>query len=72
MPIRWFNDSPDAGDPRCLCSWCGLPIAAGDAPIIRVFDSDADKEARFHFACARPAMGVGEERRAAINGEFEL
>lgn len=21
--IRWFDDSPDAGEPDCVCSYCG-------------------------------------------------
>jgi hypothetical protein len=56
--IRWFSDSPDAGDPSCLCSWCGCVIAEKDAPAIRLFDTDTNREARFHRACAGPAIGI--------------
>ena len=49
--ITWFHTSPDAGDPACLCSWCEQPIDADEAPIVRLFDSDANTEARFHRRC---------------------
>ena len=47
--IRWFDDSPDAGDPLCICSYCEEVITEEDAPPIRLFDSK--KEARFHTEC---------------------
>lgn len=49
--ITWFANSPQAGDPTCICSWCYQPIGEHDAPIIRLFDSDAGTEARFHRRC---------------------
>lgn len=49
--ITWFANSPDTGDPTCICSWCHLPIGLSEAPIIRLFDSDANTEARFHRRC---------------------
>lgn len=49
--ITWFRDSPDVGDPTCICSWCGQPIGEREAPIVRLFDSDAGTEARFHRRC---------------------
>ena len=58
MTIRWFKDSPDAGHPDCLCSWCGKVIPAADAPVIRMFNDDTDEEARFHRRCAAPALGL--------------
>ena len=54
--ITWFRDSPDAGDPRCLCSWCGERIGEDEAPVIRMFDSDANTEARFHRGCYYAVM----------------
>ncbi len=49
--IIWFKTSPDCDDPTCLCSWCEQPIGEHEAPIIRLFDSDAGTEARFHRRC---------------------
>jgi len=49
--ITWFKSSPDAGDPTCICSWCEQPIGEDEAPIIRLFDTDANTEARFHWHC---------------------
>jgi hypothetical protein len=50
--ITWFKSSPSAGDPSCLCSWCEQPIGEEEAPIIRMFDTDTNREARFHRKCA--------------------
>lgn len=50
--ITWFANSPDCGDPACLCSWCGKGIGEHDAPAIRLFDRDTNREARFHRRCA--------------------
>lgn len=55
--IIWFKDSPDAGDPSCICSWCGKQITEEQAPAVRMFDSDANTEARFHHGCYMAAMG---------------
>lgn len=49
--ITWFANSPDTGDPTCICSWCYQPIGEHEAPIIRLFNSDANTEARFHRRC---------------------
>jgi|SRR5215471_1117179 len=57
--ITWFTDSPDAGDPACICSWCGLPIGSDEAPPIRMFNSTvppAGVEARFHRFCHHLAV----------------
>jgi len=56
--IRFFHDSPDAGDPACLCSWCGKAIAEAEAPVMRVFNSADNTEARFHRACFGSATGT--------------
>lgn len=31
--ITWFDNSPDAGDPDCLCSWCNKVIGEDELPI---------------------------------------
>jgi hypothetical protein len=54
--ITWFNSSPDCGDPTCLCSWCEELITEDDAPAIRLFDRDTNREARFHRRCINPAL----------------
>ncbi len=43
-----FYDSPDAGDPACLCSRCGEAIE--EAPI-RAFPESGEYEYRYHPAC---------------------
>ena len=50
--ITWFSSSSDCGDPTCLCSYCEQPIGEHEAPIIRLFDADTNREARFHRRCA--------------------
>jgi len=47
--LRWFTDSPDAGDPLCICSYCEEVITEEDAPAIRLFANR--EEARFHTEC---------------------
>lgn len=59
--IRFFRDSPDAGDPSCLCSWCGLRISEDEAPIFRTF-TDTNEEARFHRACLRASGLLPQDR----------
>ena len=51
----WFTDSPDVGDPACLCSLCEKLITEDDAPAIRLFDTNTNREARFHMRCAGKA-----------------
>ena len=58
MPITWFTDSPDAGDPRCICSWCDHLIEEKDATAVRIFDSTNNTEARFHRGCYGAALGM--------------
>lgn len=43
--IRWFTNSPNAGDPDCFCSWCGLVITEC---AVRLLSVDETREARFH------------------------
>lgn len=50
--ITWYDSSPDAGHPECICSLgsCGQPIAEDTVPV-RVFDNENNREARFHPGC---------------------
>ena len=48
--IKWFGSSPDAGDPVCICSYCGERILDDEVPI-RIFSED-NTEARLHDFCA--------------------
>lgn len=57
--LLWFTDSPDAGDPGCLCSWCGKVIERG-VPI-RMYREITPRdvlEARLHDACCEPVLGM--------------
>ena len=47
---RMFKDSPDAGDPLCICSRCLLPIGEADLPI-RAFAESGRGEYRYHVKC---------------------
>lgn len=55
--IKWFDLSPDAGDPSCLCSLCGELIGEEEMPI-RAFDADKGLEARFHIKCFGTVTGT--------------
>jgi hypothetical protein len=46
--LLWHRDSPDAGDPACTCSWCGIMIAALDEGPRLTYRF---RELRFHLAC---------------------
>lgn len=52
--IKWFSDSPEAGDPDCICSWCSELISELDFPL-RLF-ADDNTEARMHPRCWNEAM----------------
>ena len=47
IDVKWFRDSPDCGDPICVCPLCGEVITDF---AIRLFD-DLNREARFHQRC---------------------
>jgi hypothetical protein len=58
-----FQDSPDEGDPACLCSVCGLVIPAFDEDgydniCVRMWPDreDCDHEYRFHDECIALAI----------------
>jgi len=48
-----FTDSPGAGDPKCLCSRCGKPIAENQIPI-RSWPDGMSYEWRYHLQCILP------------------
>jgi len=55
--LAWFETSPNAGDPDCICSYCSFVIPETDIPI-RLYHNckhpDCElknKEARLHPAC---------------------
>jgi len=54
--LRWFEGSPDAGDPLCICSYCECLIDEGTVPI-RFFDEK--KEQRLHPACLETCIEYG-------------
>ncbi len=64
IPFQYFTDSPDAGDPRCLCSLCGFPIGEDDTPI-RMWTDDGKQEARFHFDCFKSIVDIDPPRKEA-------
>lgn len=50
--LRWFENSPSAGDPACLCSHCGQVIGNEEIPIRLWREVDENVlEARLHHAC---------------------
>ncbi len=52
--LKWFKDSPDTGDPACLCSYCAKVIEEDDDPIRAWRGKDKDtEELRLHIACAK-------------------
>ena len=55
--LNWFEDSPDAGDPACICSLstCGKVIADGEMPL-RIFREQNGTEVRLHIQCAEQVI----------------
>jgi hypothetical protein len=45
-----FEDSPDAGEPTCLCSRCGRVIGEDDMPV-RAYEEGSGTRRRYHPAC---------------------
>lgn len=65
---KFFYDSPDAGDKKCICSRCSRHIPEEEAPVIRVFpteegdhgwDANAEGGTEFRYCihCCK-AMGM--------------
>lgn len=53
--IMWFNNSPDAGDPQCKCSWCNQVI---EKFAVRI-TNDYNQEARLHQECFNKLINQG-------------
>ena len=49
--LKWFSDSPDAGTPECICSFCSKMIDEGEMPL-RIFHDSDNIEMRLHMDCA--------------------
>lgn len=49
--LKWFTDSPFAGDPDCICSLCGKIISEDDVPIRMWNEKKPIKEIRLHWNC---------------------
>jgi hypothetical protein len=63
--LTWFKDSPDPGDPACLCSWCGTVIGEGELPI-RAWRSGDKSELRLHIECAKQTiLELGAQKPAS-------
>ena len=66
--LAWFETSPDAGDPDCICSYCGFVIPEDEVPV-RLFGKSDKLEIRLHSECIRlltspiPAVWPGRSRR---------
>ncbi len=51
--LTWFSDSPDTGDPACICSYCKEVIEdEGELPL-RLWGENSNLELRLHMHCAR-------------------
>ena len=50
--IGWYHNSPDSGDPDCICSLCRKVIPEDECPI-RLWNHNHDPtlEARLHEDC---------------------
>lgn len=57
--LRWFDTSPPAGDPECICSHCDEPITEGEMPI-RLWNEQR-QEARLHRQCFAIRTGAPVE-----------
>lgn len=49
LKLKFFPDSPYAGEATCICSFCEEVIE--EAPVIRFFDRQRNTEARLHTDC---------------------
>lgn len=61
--LTLFSDSPDAGDPECVCSLCGAIIEEDEFPL-RIFLKDDEKypdgaEYRLHQDCSHQVIEWG-------------
>jgi len=56
--LGWFDDSPDAGDPACICSYCGRVIDEDQVPL-RIWSQAGKKEARLCEGCTALFLASG-------------
>jgi hypothetical protein len=58
--LAWFEDSPDAGCPECICSYCGNQIGEDEIPLrfYRERPNEPTKEARLCENCSRVHLGA--------------
>lgn len=68
--MNWFSDSPDAGLPGCICSWCGAMITENVVPV-RVFDVERNLEARFHPRCYAEVIAIEELSMSRISDQLD-
>ncbi len=57
--LKWFRDSPDTGNPACICSYCGEIITDEDEIPLRCFrqgNMPGGEELRLHMYCARQVV----------------
>jgi hypothetical protein len=55
-----FTDSPDTGEPECVCSYCGEVIEEDEIPL-RIFFPESKQyphgaEYRLHWKCVRETV----------------
>lgn len=54
--LAWFDDSPDAGSPDCVCSYCGFVISEDVDVAYRFFRPSDNTELRLHMECLQIMM----------------
>lgn len=67
--LAWFDDTPDAGDPECICSYCGFQIGADELPL-RIFSNKENKEARLCENCLDVIGGMTGVPFGFLRGGF--
>jgi hypothetical protein len=72
--LTLFTDSPDTGDPECLCSYCSELIEEDDMPI-RFFVPESEKyphgaEYRLHEKCAQLVVDWASAREASHDEDW--
>lgn len=53
--LTWFEDSPNAGDPGCICSLCKKLIEEVETPLRMIRERD-NHELRLHRHCAEKSI----------------
>lgn len=67
--LTYFDDSPDAGTPECICSYCGFMIGADEVPL-RIFSNKENKEARLCMNCLEVFSKVSGLPIGILRGTF--